>query len=290
MLIGKAYRADLVHMNCFNGLSSLFVLYIVRLFNRNTIAVFHSNMNSTRWDGFRVLYTIRKFIVINATTLIVKKLIFITNVQREEYKSVCMFKNLFNKKETVINNFIQDDLILKTRNNTKSVGITFLGRFSPNKGSEDLAYLAREMSDIPFLVFGKVRRSVDIYPSNIKFYGEVDRSTVLKQLESNILTLSMSYDETFGYSILETMAKGGVVITTNLPQICEWFIDQRNGLMFDPGDIAKAKQLILYLKHNPVEVKKISRNNLIDVQAFASSRLAPKYVDVYRRIINSTII
>jgi len=58
------------------------------------------------------------------------------------------------------------------------------------------------------------------------------------------------------------------------------------GIVFPPGDIEQMKERLLYLKHHPEEIERISRNNLSDVHRFTVERQAEKYLDIYRNVLN----
>jgi hypothetical protein len=46
------------------------------------------------------------------------------------------------------------------------------------------------------------------------------------------------------------------------------------------------KEIIIFLKNNPDEIKRISKNNLKDIHKFTSKNQIPKYIKVYNEIIN----
>ncbi len=94
-----------------------------------------------------------------------------------------------------------------------------------------------------------------------------------------------SYSEAFGITILEAMARGLVISASDIPGMREKIETERNGYLFPPGDIGKMKEQLLFLKDNPQEIIRISRNNLTDVQQFTVEKQAKKYLDVYRDVL-----
>ena len=95
-----------------------------------------------------------------------------------------------------------------------------------------------------------------------------------------------SYTEAFGITILEAMARGLVLLISDIPGIREFVKEGRNGYLFPPGDVEKMKELFLYLKQNPGEIERISRNNLVDAQQFTVEKQAKKYLEVYRNVLS----
>jgi glycosyltransferase involved in cell wall biosynthesis len=94
-----------------------------------------------------------------------------------------------------------------------------------------------------------------------------------------------SYSESFGITILEAMARGLAILVSDIPGMREKIIADRNGYLFPPGDINKMKERLLFLKDNPQEINRISRNNLEDVQQFTVEKQANQYLEVYRNCL-----
>jgi glycosyltransferase involved in cell wall biosynthesis len=85
--------------------------------------------------------------------------------------------------------------------------------------------------------------------------------------------------------ILEAMARGLVILVSDIPGMREIVKEGRNGYLFPPGDIKKIKEKILYLKNNPKEIRRISENNLKDIWKFTTEKQVSKYLEVYKAVL-----
>ena len=89
----------------------------------------------------------------------------------------------------------------------------------------------------------------------------------------------------FPVVIQEAMARGLVILVSDIPGMREIVKDGRNGYLFPPGDVENMKELIIYLKNNPKEIERISNNNLKDIWKFTADSQIPKYVKFYEEVL-----
>jgi len=106
-----------------------------------------------------------------------------------------------------------------------------------------------------------------------------------KYYDKSAILILPSYSEAFPLVILEAMARGLVILVSDLPGMREIVEEGRNGYLFNPGDLDKIEDLIFHLKNNKNQIKKISKNNLQDVHKFTSDILIPKYIKIYEDIV-----
>jgi glycosyltransferase involved in cell wall biosynthesis len=90
-----------------------------------------------------------------------------------------------------------------------------------------------------------------------------------------------SYSESFGIVVLEAMARGLVILVSDLPCLREYLQEGINAFFFPVGDVEKMKQLILYIRDNPDLRREISANNLRDVRRFTIARQAQQFRKLY---------
>jgi glycosyltransferase involved in cell wall biosynthesis len=81
------------------------------------------------------------------------------------------------------------------------------------------------------------------------------------------------------------MARGLVILVSDIPGMREIIKEGRNGYLFPPGDVERMKEIILYLKNNPKDVERISKNNLKDICKFTTEKQVPKYIKVYKEVL-----
>ena len=206
-----------------------------------------------------------------------------TDDQKNNLKRYCFFKKSFEKKSTIINNFIEEKNILKQKKvfNNK---IIFVGRYSKLKGFEDLIELVKETKGVNFSLIGDNNFKSKL--SNLKNLGKINNSKMFKEYDNHSILILPSYTEAFPMVILEAMSRGLVILVSDIPGMREIIQEGKNGYLFNSGDIKRMRDLILYLKNNPLEIKKISKNNLKDVRKFILKRQLPKYLRVYEESLN----
>jgi glycosyltransferase involved in cell wall biosynthesis len=285
LLIKEVIKSDIVHLNSVNNLSTFFLALLVRIFNKNVVVNFHSNMTATKYDKYHFFRFVRKFIVANFC-IFFKKNIFITSFQKGTYSNICLFKRIFELKSVIIPNFIDKIIILDKKDVEISNKIIFVGRFSKNKGGEDVVTIAKVLKEFEFIILGKNYLNSKDYPKNILFVGEVDNKRVLEYLSKNNILLFPSYDETFGIAILEAMANGMVILTSDLPQISEWFNNGENGYLFTPGNIEEISRQIKKVILDINLIRRISNNNLRDAKKFTSETIVLEYTKLYKSILD----
>ncbi|HII00170.1 TPA: glycosyltransferase family 4 protein [Methanosarcinaceae archaeon] len=76
------------------------------------------------------------------------------------------------------------------------------------------------------------------------------------------------------------MARGLVILVSDLPGMREIIKEGRNGYLFPSGDVEKMKELIFYLMNNPEEMEQMSKNNIKDIWKFTNEKQASKYLNL----------
>jgi glycosyltransferase involved in cell wall biosynthesis len=285
----KIREHDLIHLNPFN-FSELLLLFIAKIERKKCIATMHSNINFHSLTYTVGLEITRLIIVYNLNLFLTDRIVFLTSTHYENYRKYSLSKNCFRKKAVIIPNAIESHRILdhkKTPNGRLSC--IFVGRFEKRKGIYDVLTLAEQLQseDIEFLLvgYGSLENPENI-SKNILMVGRVPNKDLFDYYDRCQILFFPSHTEAFGITILEAMARGLVLLISDLPGIREIVKEGRNGYLFPPGNIEKMRELFLYLIHNPMEIERISRNNLADAHRFSVEKQAEKYLDVYRSLLS----
>ena len=275
----------------FNFFSLLIFLYIKVILRKKVIAVFHTNINGV-WLSFKkCLYTIRKFIIVNTVSILADRLVFLTNRQKWKFLKITFMKNKIAQKSLVINNFIEDDRITKFPKifeKWKKLRCICVGRLTKTKGFFDFCEVVKKMKDFPieFSAVGKSEHPLQWFASrNIVYLWNVNQKQIIELYDQNDILIFPSYRETFGMVILEAMARGLVVVCSNLPPIREFFIEWRNWFIFEPGDTEKIKNILDRALKDRDVLTNISKNNIEDILQFVSKKKASAYVDIYYELL-----
>jgi len=290
-------KSDIIHIHNIMTISSLIPAFLAFMYNKRLILTQHNNlyMNSFKVSNpiSSIIFNIRSIITTNLIPLIAKKIIFITEAQKKRYLSYCIFKNILNKKSIVIPNFIDKGKIINSRRNQNKINLLFVGRLAYWKGFQDLIKIPDELNDINYLFIGEDKKKELFnvlvekikYNKNIIYYPKVIHEKILSYYDQSNVFILPSYSEVFPMTILEAMARGLVILVSDIPGMREIIKEGRNGYLFPPGDIEKMKELILYLKNNPKEIERISKNNLKDIHKFTAEKQVPKYIKVYEELL-----
>ncbi len=251
-------------------------------FGKKTIYSFHQSFGS----GIKksIFENLLIFLIVNYICLFSKKLIFLTFGQKKHIKKYSILKKSFEKKSAVINNFIDKKYIIKNKLNFNK-GILFVGRYTQIKGFEDLIQVASTLPDFKFHLIGD--NSYNSKLQNMINLGKMDNSKIFKEYDKNSMLILPSYTEAFPMVILEAMARGLVILVSDIPGMSEIVKEGRNGYLFPPGDIEKMKKIISFLKNNPKEIERISKNNLKDIWKFTEEKQMPKYLNAYQEILKN---
>lgn len=288
------YKNEVIFVNLFNHIKELSKADIIHVhhvktwllftpllfFKKKIIHTFHGNFGSGIRKNLLQGLIIR--LIMNYTTIFSKRMIFLTKGQENHLESYTFFKKMFHRKSIVINNFIDNEIILKSKQKFNS-DIVFVGRYTKIKGFKDLLKVADSLKDINFNLIGDNNFKSNL--KNVKNIGVVNNKNILKPYDQDSIFILPSYTEAFPITILEAMARGLVILISDIPGMREIVKEGRNGYLFPPGDIEKMKELILYLKNNPKEIERISKNNLKDIWKFTAEKQIPKYIKVYEEVL-----
>jgi glycosyltransferase involved in cell wall biosynthesis len=284
----KIRESGLIHLNPFN-FTELILLFLAKLHGKKCIATMHSNINAHFLTPILALEMTRLIIVYNMMLVMADKIVFLSRAHYENYRKYSMLKNAFKSKAVIIPNAIEASRILTEKKPVPDTPLTciFVGRFERRKGIYDLLSLAKQLlgENIHFLIvgFGPLQPQKPL--KNVTIVGKVDNENLFDYYDKSHVLLMPSYSEAFCITILEALARGLVIMASDIPGMREKIVPNRNGFLFPLSNIEKMKEQLLYLKDNPEEIKRIARNNLEDVQRFTVASQAKKYLELYRNVL-----
>ncbi len=178
--------------------------------------------------------------------------------------------------------------------------IIFFGRLSKEKGVETLLDAASLIPDsIDELVFigrGELAAKIDAAYQDGPLAGKIKRldwlsiSQLITEIQSSTLAVLPSFEESFGNAIVEAMACGVPVISTNAGSIPEIVDTGRNGILVNPGDHEALSDQIKLLIQDPEKralLAKNGRQKVID--NFSWKATAEKYAQIYSDLLDGHI-
>lgn len=118
--------------------------------------------------------------------------------------------------------------------------------------------------------------------SNIQIIKGVSKEEIPYYLEKYDIFLNTSNIDNFPVSVLEAMACGLCIITTNVGGIPFFLKDQEDSIFVPKGDYKKMAEAVKFLLDNENFCQKISRNARLKAENFSWQRVLP----LWKEIIN----
>lgn len=240
---------------------------------------------------------------------IVNRCKHIITVSNTEYTNILKYFPKIEKKLSVVHNGYSD--CYHPLPEKKRIAITnkylpdnkylfFLGNTDPRKNTEGVLraynkYLKHSQQSLKLVITGLQQRYVDnllidiglkINISNIICTNYVPSEDLPALYNGAYAFLYPSLKEGFGIPVLESMACGTPVITSNCSSLPE--VAGAGGLLvnpLDPNDIAKA---LLQLESDPILYQQQSIYGLERVKHFSWQHTAEKYVNIYQQLTHKS--
>ncbi len=217
---------------------------------------------------------------------------FAVEVNPEQYK---WMKKYGFKKVEFISNSIPESIFRKVKNDNKFKGkfvISYLGRVQKYKGLEQIVRV------LPFLdkkvIFYVMGGEVDNESNRLKeiakslgvldrviIAGRVDEDEKLKGLDETDVFILPSEWEAFGIVLIEAMARGCALVSTKT-EGGKFVVSERNGMLFDYGNIDQLKEILLKLISDKSLVERMKKNNIKEARKYSISNMISKFEELYR--------
>ncbi|HEY4788243.1 MAG TPA: glycosyltransferase family 4 protein [Bacteroidales bacterium] len=254
---GAVKKADIAHINtALNPLSifrDFFFVLISKIMGKKVLLHLHGGkylMNDCK-NPITVLF-INRMIKLSNYVLVLSPL------EESRVKE----KYHVNRLSYLVNSIPPQKILISraAKTNDEPLIITFLGRIHESKGVEDIVkameLVNQSSQNFRFYVYGKgpmkdfmVESLHRILNHRFEYKGVAGGDSKWKALEeSDIFLLPSRYGEGLPMAMLEAMAVGNTVITTNDASITYAVDDKINGLIVkkhNPSDIAEKLELLL---------------------------------------------
>src|SRR5262249_13012817 len=120
----------------------------------------------------------------------------------------------------------------------------------------------------------------------VKFTGRLENNLIAKLLLEADVFVNPSLHDNMPISILESLASGVPVVSTNVCGIPFVVEHQKTAILVPPRDPVAMAQGVLYLLDNPRVAEQLVRAGWDLVQQYTWSYVRPRLLDVYSEIIN----
>ncbi len=202
-------------------------------------------------------------------------------------------------KTEIVNNTVSIPNI-KAKFNKDCFNILFLGVLIKRKGVYDLLYAISKLKDKKdlknkkFIIAGsgneqeKIKNKAKDLKINeyIEFTGWIDSKQKKQLLEKSQLMVLPSYNEGLPMAILEAMSYGIPVVATNVGDISEAVINEKNGFLVKAGNIEELTNAIFkIIDCNQDEWERLSNNSKKIVnEKFSDIEYFNKFETIYKTI------
>jgi glycosyltransferase involved in cell wall biosynthesis len=162
--------------------------------------------------------------------------------------------------------------------------VAFSGRWSREKGVDDLLSAARRLPAVPFRIAGASLRDANLDgdpPPNVRFLGHLSGAELDRfYRDSRIVVVPSRWYEGFPNVIVEGMAAAKPVVGTRIGAIPEIIDDGINGLLAAPGDSVDLAARILQLWERPDEARRLGEAGLAKARHAYSERQVAQHLEV----------
>lgn len=184
------------------------------------------------------------------------------------------------------------------RKNEKYSNLLYFGRIEHEKGIDILmkafAGLLKEFSFLKLHLIGEgnylgycKHLCTDLrIENNIIFYGWKKKKEIQEIMANCDLCILPSRIESFGLTIVESMAGGIPLISTTSGAITEIVEDGRTGILIPSNDVRSLSKSIFFALKNIDKMRKMAKAAREKVKAsFSWDQAAKKHIDIYKSIL-----
>lgn len=173
--------------------------------------------------------------------------------------------------------------------------IVSIGRLVKRKAFDDAIKIISKLknSRIKFLIIGDGPEREYLentildceVAENVKILGYLSNEEKFRYINCSDMMLMTSLHEGFGIIFMEAMFLGLPIACTNHGGQVDFIKHEKNGLLFDVGDIKMGVESVEKLYKDKKLFKICSKNNIKDIENFYSDKIAAKYMDLFDKVL-----
>jgi len=123
----------------------------------------------------------------------------------------------------------------------------------------------------------------------VNYYTGIPDDLVAELMERADVLVLPTYAETYGFVLIEAMARGCALITSDYEPLNEPVVDGENGFVVPPGNVEVLTTKLGLMAQRPDLVKRLAENSLLRYQReFAPERLAPQYIEMFHNLVRES--
>lgn len=285
----KTYKLDLLHTQYVSPIPSYC----------KTMITLHDILFESHPQYFSTMFNIRSKILMRLSAARASHIFTVSEFSKKEIISRYHIKN---EKISVIYNGVDKskfypssdgiDIINKSGLVSKEYILT-VGRLEPRKNHESLIRAYAELdTEFPLVLIGQKHFGYEHIEKLIKSLNLKDKIILLENVSNNELSsyyrhaklfVYPTWAEGFGMPVIEAMASGVPVITSNLTSLPEVVGDA--GILVDPSNILEIKKAMEKILPSETVAKGLSVRGAIQADKFQWSASAHQVKSVYASIL-----
>jgi len=175
--------------------------------------------------------------------------------------------------------------------------IVSIGRLVKRKAFDDSIKIISKLSKLPIklLIIGDgpereylEKTIVDCeVTEKVKILGYLSNDEKFSYINCSDMMLMTSLHEGFGIIFMEAMFLGLPIACTNHGGQVDFVKHEKNGLLFNVGDIESGVEAVERLIKDKKLFKICSKNNIKDIENFYSDKIAAKYMILFEEILKN---
>lgn len=226
-----------------------------------------------------ILRNVQRFVVNNADKVITPSLYF--------KKLVSEWVDNTDKVQCIYNGIDLTDIPESTNSYEQKTIIT-AGRLVPWKGFGPLILAMKSLPDWKLFIAGDgpMRKELEdlilgnYLQSRVFLLGQVDRKELIKKIQESDVFVLNTHFESFSFQVVEAMACGIPVITTNVGNLGEIIDNEQNGVLVTPDDTEAIVKWCLTLSSDKVKRESFIKSAKEKVQQFSINNTVDKVVNM----------
>lgn len=287
---------DLIHIHSFITLTALQTALFAKLYNIPLVTTIHGNLKSPIIKNQSIRQTL-KMIFIRMYYNVLGKVILdlsdaVISVSKNDLLSI-REKLLCTRQK---NNFWIPNCVnvVPSSNAHTRKYVTFIGRLSKRKGFDDFLKIVEEISQkidgLQIIVVGTgplepllLKKAKSL---NITHIQSIPHEEIHEIYRQTLVFVMTSWVEGMPTVILEAMAHGAAVVSTDVGGIPELIQDGKNGYLVSPGEIHRpAEKIIQLLQNEPLREGYVKISKEIINTSFTCKKIAQKHIVVYKKLM-----
>lgn len=276
--VQRTADADIAYLHSSFGLALLKDLIVLRAVKRKNKVKSVLHIHYAEYKKILTCYSAVNYVILSLLRKYVDKIIFLSSNTRDEFVN---YGKIAPEKTEVIYNFCdiifsEAEIKEKLSNFQDGCKLLFMGSIDRRKGLVELLKATENIENITLDICGgvndpEVEAIMNEYlrkdKKKYRFCGYVSGEEKKQLLYKSDIFVLPSYEEGMPIGIIEALAAGCAVITTNVGAIPEVFSEE-NGCIIGPNDIESLSGAIKSLAENEKNIKYIGMNNWIYSKEF----------------------